>query len=73
MKSPKLKVENMDNRGGDEVSYGFIYFNDGTRIVYADRTVHDGTGGWDPITREHRELAQKHLDAYHEARKNVTS
>ena len=59
---PLLDVEDHDNRGTKEVPYGFIYFNDGTRVTYAGTEVHDGTGGWDPITEQHRKLAQEYLD-----------
>lgn len=56
------KVTHRDNRGDDELPYGFIYFNDGRRVVYVGNTVQDGTGGWESITPTHQKNAQEFLD-----------
>lgn len=57
----ELTVTGTDNRGTDEVPYGFVYFSDGKRVVYSGTDVHEGTGGWEPVTEEHRELAREYL------------
>lgn len=63
-----LQVESHDNRGTDEVPYGFVYFNDNKRVSYAAHPdtaggprVTGGTGGWSPITRTHVRLATNYL------------
>lgn len=61
---PELTVDTIDNRGGDQYMFGFVYFNDGRRVAYATGhgVVSDATGGWEPITRTHEKLAQEYLD-----------
>jgi hypothetical protein len=57
-----LKVVSHDNRGEDDVPFGFIYFNDGRRVTYVCSEVRNGTGGWDSITPAHKRVAQIYLD-----------
>lgn len=62
---PELTVVNYDNRGGAEVAYGYVYFSDGTRVAYTslDGVAADATGGWEPITDRHEQLAKVYLAA----------
>lgn len=58
-----LHVINHDNRGTVEVPFGFVYFNDHTRVGYtgtkgADATL---TGGWETVTPDHVEVADRYL------------
>lgn len=64
-----LTVNGFDNRGGDEVGFGFFYFSDGLRVAYTtiEGVVADATGGWDPITPEHEELAKAKLKELQDA------
>lgn len=58
-----LKVDAYDDRGTDEVHYGFVYFTDETRVAYATRHgVTDSTGGGPAITEKHRRLAENFLN-----------
>jgi hypothetical protein len=44
--------------------FGFVYFNDDRRVVYATGSgVTGGTGGWEPITPTHVRLAKQYLDS----------
>ncbi len=54
-----LHVQNRDNRGGDDVQFGFVYFSDGRRVAYTslDGVHEDATGGWEPVTPTHIRLA----------------
>jgi prolyl oligopeptidase PreP (S9A serine peptidase family) len=55
-----LSVSSVENRGGDEVAWGFVYFSDDTRVAYNTNMggVQEGvTGGWDEVTPEHVKLA----------------
>lgn len=62
-----LKVESIDNRGDNEVPYGFVYFSDNARVVYAytpggeTHGAHKESGGWGPVTDTHVRLANKAL------------
>jgi len=60
-----LKAVDYDNRGDASVPYGFVYFNDETRCVYAKGAEFDGvstgTGGWPAITMKHVHEAQRFL------------
>jgi hypothetical protein len=61
-----LKVTSHENRAGENsenVSYGFVYFSDETRVAYSTEAgvVKDATGGWDPVTDTHVRLAKAHL------------
>lgn len=62
-----IQAVKCDNRSGDRNHpYGFVYFNDDTRCVYAKGLgefdgVSLGTGGWTPITMTHVREAQAFL------------
>jgi hypothetical protein len=57
------RVADYENRGGSEVAYGFVYFEDGTRVAYTslDGVVQDATGGWEPVTERHAKAAASYL------------
>lgn len=59
------KVADHENRGNSEVAYGFVYFEDGTRVAYTslDGVAADATGGWEPITDRHADAATTYLRA----------
>lgn len=60
----KLAVEKVGNRGTDDVAYGYVYFNDGSRVGYASK---HGIfpGNWsssdEPNTMAHANLAREAL------------
>lgn len=61
-----MKAVEHDNRGDDTHPYGFVYFDDDRRVVYAkDLGEHDGvstgTGGWPAVTMAHVKEAQRYL------------
>lgn len=60
-----LKVTGRDNRGGSDdpaEQYGFVYFNDESRLAYtSDEGVTDVTGGWGEVTSTHMQLARRFL------------
>lgn len=58
-----LQATSHDNRGSDEVPFGFVYFNDDRRVAYAHKVTF-GTGGWPRVTAEHVRLAQQYLTAH---------
>jgi hypothetical protein len=58
-----LKVDGIDNRGTNEVPYGFVYFTDGLRVNFAKgRGVGSGSN-WGAVSSRHRKLAQDALAA----------
>lgn len=61
-----LQATSHDNRGDHETTFGFVYFNDDTRILYTGREgAHPGvTGGWAPITSAHVEAADRYLNEH---------
>jgi hypothetical protein len=63
MSTPALTVQSVENRGGDEVAYGFVYFSDETRVAYTstEGVQKDVTGGWDDVTDKHVRLAEQAL------------
>lgn len=64
-----LEVTRVDERAGENpegVRYGFVEFNDDTRIAFTDEGVRPGvTGGsnWGPVSAIHARLATGHLTA----------
>lgn len=61
-----VKAVEHDNRGDVEHPYGFVYFDDGRRVVYAKglgefEGVSSGTGGWQAVTNVHITEAQRYL------------
>jgi hypothetical protein len=64
-----LEVTRVDERAGENpqgVRYGFVEFNDDTRLAFTDEGVRpDVTGGahWGPVTAAHAKLAHDHLTA----------
>lgn len=60
-----LRVINHDNRGDDRVPFGFVYFNDHTRVGYTGTKGADAsmTGGWETVTPDHVEVADRYLNA----------
>jgi hypothetical protein len=59
-----LKIESWENRGDDEVPFGFVYFSDGSRVVFTDKEIR--SSNWGTITERHLVLARDLL-----ARENV--
>jgi hypothetical protein len=62
----ELKVTDVENRAGqnpENVAYGFVYFNDNTRVAYTsmDGVQADATGGWEPVTDNHVQAATAEL------------
>jgi len=64
-----LEVTRVDERAGDNpegVRYGFVEFNDDTRIAFTDEGVRPGvTGGahWGVVSAIHVRVATAHLEA----------
>ena len=62
-----LAATHYDNRGSPDVPYGFVYFNDDTRIGYPafdnDKPIDGSTfdGNWGGNTARHHELAKAYL------------
>jgi hypothetical protein len=62
-----IKVTHHDNRGDEEAPYGYVYFDDGTRLAYAPHTSGMGNplglfpGGWGAVRSEHYSLANDYL------------
>jgi hypothetical protein len=58
-----VKAVGHDNRGDDEIAYGFVYFDDERRVAYAtgQGVVQDATGGWDEVTDQHVKVAEEYL------------
>jgi hypothetical protein len=67
-----LKVDGVDNRGDEEVAFGYVYFTDGARISYHNTTDPQtgettwnvgGSGGghWPELEEWHEERALTHL------------
>lgn len=55
-----------DNRGTEDVPFGFVYFDDGKRCAYARGVgehdgVSTGTGGWPEVGMDHVHEAQRYL------------
>lgn len=57
-----IGVEWHDNRGTDEVAFGFVYFTDGKRVAYTSSGgVTGSSGGWGILFPEHVEAATNYL------------
>lgn len=65
-----LKVIRRDNRGDDRVQFGYVYFDDGSRVAYAPGTAKDLIGfpglfipsnSWGDLRVEHLRLASDYL------------
>jgi len=63
-----LKIEKHDNRGTEEYPFGYVYFDDGTRLSYAPHTsgLSNPLGlfpskGWGPVRNDHYEVATAYL------------
>jgi hypothetical protein len=58
-----VNVKFRDNRGSEDVQFGFVYFEDDRRVGYttASGVVPNATGGWGPITPEHVRAAVEFL------------
>jgi hypothetical protein len=65
MSSKSLMVTGHENRGDAEVAFGFVYFNDDSRVAYStpQGVVADATGGWAAVTDTHVRLAEEYLRA----------
>lgn len=71
-----LRAESADNRGTEDVPYGFVYFTDGMRVAYTGNRNADGmtyeitdtSGGWGPVTEIHRRMAREYLEGDDRAR-----
>jgi hypothetical protein len=62
----KLKITSFENRGSMEVPYGWLYFNDGTRMGYhpgGRQADADGLyeGDWGGCTELHQRLAREYV------------
>ena len=59
-------AESHDNRGDDRVTFGFVYFDDGRRVAYEGEqgAILSATGGWEPVTEVHVEVADRYLNAH---------
>lgn len=59
----KLEVAYYDNRGTNDVAYGFVYFSDDSRVLYASgKTIRPYKGPcWTPATMRHVEIARDFL------------
>lgn len=66
----KIAVESVENRGGDDAKYGYVYFNDETRVGFAigldDTRGSHGlfSGNWGGNTNEHFKAAIAALYQY---------
>lgn len=65
-----LKVLRRDNRGDNRVQFGYVYFDDGSRVAYAPGTAKDLIGfpglfiprdSWGELRTEHLRLASDYL------------
>lgn len=61
-----MKAVEHDNRGDATHPYGFVYFDDGKRCVYAKGVgehdgVSTGTGDWEAVSMAHVKEAQHYL------------
>lgn len=66
-----LKVTHIENRGDDEIRYGYVYLSDGHRVLYrtveGKQVVTRSSGGWyagEPNRHEHTTTAQDALDEH---------
>jgi hypothetical protein len=46
-----IEVTGYDNRGSQDVPFGYVYFADGTRVCYAQGDVWEGN--WGSVANEH--------------------
>lgn len=60
-----LEAQSYENRGTQAVPFGFVYFNDGSRVGYSqDDSTPRQMQLWQPRTNgggEHREIGDRHL------------
>lgn len=62
-----LHIIEHENRGSKDVPFGFVYFSDDTRVLYAllpenpEGVQSSGGQNWPPVTRVHVRLAQTYL------------
>lgn len=58
-----LAVTGHDNRGTEDVPYGFVYFNDDRRVAYTSEhgVVERATGGWGVVSAAHVKAAKDYL------------
>jgi len=67
-----LKIDGVDNRGDEQRAFGYVYFNDGVRVSYANmpekttgkpawQVGKPGDGPWPDPERWHYERALAHL------------
>lgn len=64
-----MEITEIDNRGDDEVPFGFVYFKDNTRIAYAkngDTWQFSGSGSnfYHSPTIRHELAAKEHLEQH---------
>lgn len=55
----RLAITHAENRGSKEVPFGFIYFNDDLRVLYADGKLRDTN--WGEVTEQHYRMAKEFL------------
>lgn len=55
-----IKVTSIDNRGTHAVPFGYVYFDDDTRVSYAFREgiIMIMNGNWGGNTQEHKRVAK---------------
>lgn len=59
-----MKITYIHNKGTDDIPFGFVYFNDGTRVVFAsdyDTRIYSGPPHIEQPKDDHVEMANKKL------------
>lgn len=58
-----MKITGLDNRGDGQHPFGFVYFDDGSRVTYASDIGIEIHGGpyWNQSTAKHVEMASIYL------------
>lgn len=60
-----MKVVDHDNRGTEDEPFGFLYFDDGTRMAYGLGKIHPrANGGWGGLTPKHEKPAAEYARAH---------
>lgn len=59
-----LEAESYENRGSAEHAFGYVYFTDGTRVLYVTTPEKVISGAnWGPTGPTHKRLARELLEA----------
>jgi hypothetical protein len=62
---PELEIESYEERGGPGSGFGFVYFNDASRVAFNTRHAPPEATVWGPPTNgggEYVPVTSKHLD-----------